>query len=181
MDRRFTPCSEETKRKIGLANSTGKKPNFDRLYDLYITQRLSSLKIAVILDVSKPTILKWLKFYQIEVRNRSDCIRGNKFRAKANYNQATNTVQRSRFGLNMRPLILERDNYTCTICNKRGNGELHVDHIKGWENYPELRFEPSNCRTVCRPCHYYITFKKEYDGVSSWGTRKRGLKLYGQI
>lgn len=28
-----------------------------------------------------------------------------------------------------------------------------MDHIKEWCNYPELRFEPINCRTLCKDCH----------------------------
>lgn len=58
-----------------------------------------------------------------------------------------------------RTLVFERDNYLCTECrdgNKKGRGEsvkLHADHIKPFALYPELRFEVSNGRTLCVPCH----------------------------
>lgn len=52
----------------------------------------------------------------------------------------------------LRKDTFERDKYTCQICNKRG-GYLEMDHIKEWCNYPELRYELSNCRTLCKPCH----------------------------
>jgi 5-methylcytosine-specific restriction endonuclease McrA len=58
-----------------------------------------------------------------------------------------------------RTLVFERDNYTCVHCgdkNKKGRGDslkLHADHIKPFALYPELRFEPSNGRTLCVPCH----------------------------
>lgn len=48
--------------------------------------------------------------------------------------------------------ILERDDFTCGECGVRG-GELHVDHIKPFAEYPSLRFEPTNSRTLCIPCH----------------------------
>ncbi len=48
--------------------------------------------------------------------------------------------------------VKERDNYTCVICNKKG-GELHSDHIQPFSLYPDLRFEISNGRTLCKPCH----------------------------
>jgi 5-methylcytosine-specific restriction endonuclease McrA len=51
-----------------------------------------------------------------------------------------------------RKSILERDNYTCQICNQVG-GELNVDHIKGFAKYPRLRFKESNARTLCVSCH----------------------------
>jgi 5-methylcytosine-specific restriction endonuclease McrA len=58
-----------------------------------------------------------------------------------------------------RTLVFERDNYTCTECgdhNYEGRGKtlaLHADHIKPFALFPELRFEISNGRTLCIPCH----------------------------
>jgi len=58
-----------------------------------------------------------------------------------------------------RTLVFERDNYTCVQCGDKnfvGRGEtvsLHADHIKPFALYPELRFEVTNGRTLCVPCH----------------------------
>jgi hypothetical protein len=52
----------------------------------------------------------------------------------------------------LRKECFNRDNYTCQICNIRG-GNLEMDHIKEWCNYPELRYEISNMRTLCKDCH----------------------------
>ncbi len=51
-----------------------------------------------------------------------------------------------------RKAVFERDNYTCQGCRKIG-GWLEADHIKPFSLYPELRFELSNGRTLCKPCH----------------------------
>ncbi len=52
----------------------------------------------------------------------------------------------------LRILVFTRDNYTCQLCNIRG-GKLEMDHIKEWCNYPELRYDSTNCRTLCKKCH----------------------------
>ena len=52
-----------------------------------------------------------------------------------------------------RVAVFERDNYTCQLCFKRGGIKLHADHIKPFARFPELRFELSNGRTLCKPCH----------------------------
>lgn len=51
-----------------------------------------------------------------------------------------------------RTLVFERDNYTCQSCTQHGE-YLHADHIKPFALFPELRFEVSNGRTLCVPCH----------------------------
>lgn len=51
-----------------------------------------------------------------------------------------------------REKVYQRDDYTCQHCGERG-GKLNADHIKPFSLFPELRFELSNGRTLCVPCH----------------------------
>ena len=51
-----------------------------------------------------------------------------------------------------REAVFKRDNWTCQSCQHRGS-ELHADHIKPYSKHPELRYEVSNGRTLCAPCH----------------------------
>lgn len=52
----------------------------------------------------------------------------------------------------LRNEVMERDLFTCVICKETGV-YLEVDHIKSYSKNPELRFEKSNLRTLCKPCH----------------------------
>lgn len=79
-----------------------------------------------------------------------------------------NHKQRVVFRQKVQTLVFQRDDYTCLICEQYG-GSLQVDHIKSWKDYPELRFDMSNCRTLCMACHYYVTFKKKMPPGITWG------------
>lgn len=66
-----------------------------------------------------------------------------------------------------RKAVFERDNYACQVCHLRG-GYIEADHIKPWAYFPNLRFELSNGRTLCRPCHdrtkeSYKVMRRKYE------------------
>jgi hypothetical protein len=61
--------------------------------------------------------------------------------------------------------VLNRDNYTCVKCGKRGNVE--ADHIKPFSLYPELRFELDNGQTLCKECHKEKT-KEDWKIISQY-------------
>lgn len=56
-----------------------------------------------------------------------------------------------------RTQVFKRDHYTCQFCKARSQKGsrvvLNADHIKPFAFYPELRFDVSNGRTLCEPCH----------------------------
>lgn len=81
--------------------------------------------------------------------------------------------QRNRFNRELREFIFARDNYTCVMCQISASGKLQVDHIKKWSEYPELRFDVDNCRTLCMACHYYVTFKRKMPKGMIWGRLPR--------
>jgi 5-methylcytosine-specific restriction endonuclease McrA len=87
-----------------------------------------------------------------------------------------NKIERNKFRDTVMKSVFERDNYTCQICGKRGV-ELHIDHIRPWSEYIELRFDINNCRTLCRECHYKITFGKDFTfDIKSWGRNLTQMK-----
>jgi hypothetical protein len=53
---------------------------------------------------------------------------------------------------NWRRYVFERDDFTCQHCGKRGS-KIQADHIKSWRDYPELRYDVNNGRTLCKSCH----------------------------
>lgn len=102
------------------------------------------------------------------------------FRKENNHNwkggtQKKDRLERVRFQRTVQKIVLERDNYTCQVCNKRG-GSLQVDHIQKWSVYPDLRFKIENCRTLCMSCHYKITFNREMPDGTVWGHNLSHIK-----
>lgn len=51
-----------------------------------------------------------------------------------------------------RKAVLERDDYTCQICNKRG-GNLEVHHILPYCNNQKIRYDVNNGITMCKKDH----------------------------
>ena len=52
-----------------------------------------------------------------------------------------------------RDAVFRRDAFTCQECGKRGV-LLHADHILPWATHIDRRFDVSNGRSLCAPCHY---------------------------
>lgn len=81
---------------------------------------------------------------------------------------STETIkERMRFVQEVGRTVLARDGYTCQLCGNKK--DLQVDHIQKWSEYAEGRFSVDNCRTLCRPCHYRITYGREMPKDSKWG------------
>lgn len=87
------------------------------------------------------------------VRNKlSSAFRGSKSHFWRGGVTKTNAlIRESTAYTQWREAVLKRDKYACVDC---GSGKkLQADHIKQFAYFPELRFELSNGRTLCEPCH----------------------------
>lgn len=68
--------------------------------------------------------------------------------------------------------VFSRDKFTCVWCgikNQKGLGHtvrLEADHIKSWTDYPELRYEIDNGRTLCKGCHTKRTAQQHKERMS---------------
>ena len=66
-------------------------------------------------------------------------------------------IRRSRKYADWRKAVFERDGYTCVICNAKSVAgkriRIEADHILQFATHPDLRFDVSNGRTLCVPCH----------------------------
>jgi 5-methylcytosine-specific restriction endonuclease McrA len=58
----------------------------------------------------------------------------------------------------VRLLALRRDGFKCAECGSRHRLECH--HVKPVRTHPELAFDLSNLRTLCRDCHGVETDKE---------------------
>lgn len=95
----------------------------------------------------KPSSEEW----KAKLRGRGDAKLGDKNpNWKGGIDQKIRGIRRSREYLRLKAFVRARDK-TCVWC---GSCErLHVDHIKSFTYYPELRFDPANCRLLCFRCH----------------------------
>jgi len=115
------------------------------------------------------------KKMSLEIRKKFSLARKGKYKGKENHvwkgGITPETIRlRNEFVRTIQKEVLKRDDYICRICHKRG-GELTVDHIQSWSEYAEGRFSMDNCRTLCRACHYEITFGKPMPKDNQWGRR----------
>jgi 5-methylcytosine-specific restriction endonuclease McrA len=58
-----------------------------------------------------------------------------------------------------REAVFKRDDYTCQACGKTGC-YIEADHVMSFSEYPDLRYEALNGRTLCKPCHREVTKKQ---------------------
>lgn len=147
------PCSEETKRKISEAHKKrgtrppGTKGRHYVMSDEWKQKISDSLKGEKSYWYSKklpPEQAKKLKSF------KPGNIPWNK--GLGTLSSENEKARKTKQAKDWRKAVFERDDYTCQFCNERG-GKLNADHIKRFADYPKLRFELANGRTLCEECH----------------------------
>lgn len=94
---------------------------------------------------------KWNEKVLQKLRGKRDNILGEKNpNWKGGIDQQIRGIRRSRDYLRFKKFIRDRDR-VCILCGS--DKKLHIDHIKSFTYYPELRYEPSNARLLCFKCH----------------------------
>lgn len=170
---RNKPHTEETKRKIGLANSIalkGKKiPDRvkKKMSKAHKGHRCSKETKEKLRNKLKGRVLskEWRekiskshlgkKHTKKTIRKMSLSLGGTgvPVRSRKRYYHL-----RDRRYMEWRSKVFERDNWTCQTCGKRGC-YLEPHHIKSWTKYPKLRYDVENGVSLCRECHR-LTRKK---------------------
>lgn len=96
----------------------------------------------------KPFSKEWIAKMSASAQHGAKC-----HKWKGGVTPINERIRKSSKYVQWRKDVFARDNYTCQMCGKRGNGTLNADHIKPFALFPELRFELSNGRTLCLACH----------------------------
>jgi 5-methylcytosine-specific restriction enzyme A len=68
----------------------------------------------------------------------------------------------------IRLLVLARDSYRCQASSLKHSRIKDVDHIIEWTKRPDLAFEPTNLRTLCRLHHNRKTHGKRRRNSRRW-------------
>ncbi len=139
--------------KHGNAGIRGNENDIWLAIWLYQRRRRSVTGIARALKCNNTTIVRLLR------ENGIPTLHNGKARGSKNWNWKggkTKTQEYIRFSPEYkawRKMVFERDNYTCVLCSNGSGGNLEADHIEPQSQYPELRFDINNGRTLCKECH----------------------------
>lgn len=151
--------STATEFKSGLIPHNKKIVGEALIRSLYLSG-LSAVVIGEEVGLSKPTILKRLAKMDVIRRDSAEILRQRNLqrtpeehpRWKGGATPANVKIRMSTEYQTWRHTVFHRDDHACQHCHTRG-GRLHADHIKPFALFPELRFELTNGRTLCVPCH----------------------------
>jgi len=158
--------SEETKKKLSLAH-IGKKASDEHRRSLSLSHRGKrpwAVGKTRSEETKKKMSIAWETRPPMSIESRKKMSETKKLKAKkglypyqGGVTKLNEKIRKSFEYKLWRQEVFKRDNWTCLWCKARsGIGTklvIHADHIKPFALFPELRFETSNGRTLCVPCH----------------------------
>lgn len=109
----------------------------------------------------------WNKGIRLTKEQRKNMGKSNHWNWKGGVTEPNKRERKSVEYTIWRTSVFERDNYKCVQCGATGV-YLEADHIKPFSTHRYLRYEVSNGRTLCKPCH-----RK----TDTYGVRKRSKKI----
>jgi len=132
----------------------GENGQFGKRYGTRARTKSENIIINYCLDCSKQisiTAKRCRKCYGLSIRGDSHPRWNNGISTE---NQLFRQTQEYK---TWRRSVFVRDNYTCQLCSARSakgfSVKLNADHIKPFSEYPELRLNIDNGRTLCEECH----------------------------
>lgn len=146
--------SEETKTKLRLAR-VGRTPSLGKRWKIKDTTKYSLSQIGA-------KNHRWGTKASTETRRKMSIARlGHKNpNWKGGVTPRNESERKSTKYKEWRIAVFKRDCWTCVLCKKKG-GDINADHIKKFSEYPDLRFDVSNGRTLCIVCHKKITSQQQ--------------------
>lgn len=123
--------SEETKEKLRIALKGRQPPNMGKQFSAETRLKMRLAKLG------KPTPWNLGSKNHFWKGGKTEEVRA--LRASARYRA-------------WRLAVFTRDRFTCVLCRQVGR-RLNADHIKSFSEFPLLRFDVSNGRTLCLECH----------------------------
>jgi len=130
--------SEETRRKIGLANAISMKGNKHMLG-----------KHWKVKDTSKMGHSAWNKGKKIPQMTGDKHPKWIFDRSLIKRQTERNNPEYKQWRLN----VWLKDNFRCRINNKDCSGKIIAHHILSWSQFPELRYNINNGITLCHAHH----------------------------
>lgn len=137
----------------------------------YLGEELSTTQIAEIVGCTPRVVNTWLERHNIPARTVGSDKGHKRFTAKARHNLSLSKrgkcvgADNPNWGGGRKNRDPERNRYQAKAwskavkerdgcCQECGATErLHAHHIKGWKDYPDLRYDLENGVTLCHSCH----------------------------
>lgn len=150
-------CSQETRIKIGLANSIkrlGKKASIETKMKMSLNKKGSSNSYW---KGGRPHCLDCSIQIGYRAKRCSKCNGKQKLGSKhpcwVNGNYKKQDARNDSAYNNWRKQVWLRDKFTCKISNPDCCGKIEAHHILGWRDFPKLRYQLNNGITLCHAHH----------------------------